>query len=41
MQLNYSRRLWPLLDECPCDVEFLEYLRKHDIKNKFRYVHAR
>lgn len=35
MQLNYWKDSWPLdVAECPCDVHFLEYLRKHNIKDK-------
>ena len=35
MQLNYWDDSWPLnVDECPCDVQLLEYLRKHEVGNK-------
>jgi hypothetical protein len=35
MQLNYWKDSWPLdVAECPCDVHFLEYLRKHNINDK-------
>ena len=35
MQLNYWNDSWPLdVSECPCDVQFLEYLSKREIGNK-------
>lgn len=35
MQLNYWNYSWPLdVNQCPCDVQFVEYLRMHEIHDK-------
>lgn len=35
MQLNYWNESWPLdVRECPCDMHFLEYLRRNEIEDK-------
>lgn len=35
MQLNYWKASWPLMvDMCPCDVQFAEYLRANGVRDK-------
>jgi hypothetical protein len=34
MELNYSEQAWTFKPECPCDLDFINYLRVNNIKNK-------